>query len=313
MLYLNLLFGPLQQLSQAFDVAQQAGAAATKLRGLLSTVPLPPDEGIACPPVGRGGLRLEGVRFAYPGTTKLALAGVDLEVKAGETFALVGPSGAGKSTIVKLLARAYDPDEGRILLDDLDIRAVGLSSYRRLLGLVPQEAHLMGGTVADNIAYGAPEALGSPEALRSQAEEAARAVGAHESVARLPDGYDTKVGAGGRGLAAGERQLVSLARARLVDPRILLLDEATSSLDLGSETVVRAAMAAAANGRTTIVVAHRLSTAAAADRVGVVEAGRIVEVGSHQELLRRGGPYRAMWEAWSTGPAVETADSNGTP
>jgi ATP-binding cassette subfamily B protein len=292
LLYLNLFFAPIQQLSHVFDVYQQARAAATKLTELLATpVGTPEHPGARSPHALSGALRLEGVRFRYPGSLLWALDGVDLQIAPGETVALVGQTGAGKSTVVKLLARFYDPTEGRILADGTDLRHLRLEAYRRHLGLVPQEAHLFSGTIRDNIAYG------RPEATDAEVEAAARAVGAHEFVAALPAGYGTPVSEGGRSLSSGQRQLLALARARLVDPAVLLLDEATSNLDLESESRVQAAMGSLSRGRTTVIVAHRLATAARADRIVVLHEGRVVEEGSHTELLARGGAYALMWAA----------------
>jgi ATP-binding cassette subfamily B protein len=205
--------------------------------------------------------------------------------------ALVGRTGAGKSTVVKLLARFYDPTEGRVTADGVALSDLSAPGYRRHLGLVPQEAHLFSGTVFDNIAYG------RPEASAGEVEAAARAVGAHDFVASLPDGYATVVSERGRSLSSGQRQLLALARARLVDPSVLLLDEATSNLDLATEARVQRAMGVLSEGRTTVIVAHRLATAARADRIVVLDAGRIAEEGTHTELLARGGLYTAMWRA----------------
>jgi ATP-binding cassette subfamily B protein len=230
-----------------------------------------------------------------------ALAGVDLHIAAGETVALVGETGAGKSTIVKLLARFYDPTAGRVTVDGIDLRDIDLGAFRRQLGVVPQEAFLFTGTVRDNIAYG------RPAATDAEVESAARAVGAHEFVATLPQGYLTPVSERGRSLSSGQRQLIALARARLVDPAVLLLDEATSQLDLASEARVQRAMTAASAGRTTVVVAHRLPTARQADRIVVIGDGRILEQGHHDDLVAAEGPYAAMWLAFTE----HTAD--GTP
>jgi ATP-binding cassette subfamily B protein len=301
-LYLNLFFAPITQLSQVFDVAQQAKAAAAKLAELLATpVSVPDRPGARDPGALTGALRLEGVRFRYPGERALALDGIDLTVTPGETVALVGRTGAGKSTVVKLLARFYDPTEGRVTADGVPLSDLRAAGYRRRLGLVPQEAHLFSGTVSDNIAYG------RPDATASEVEAAARAVGAHDFVAGLPAGYATVVSERGRSLSSGQRQLLALARARLVDPAVLLLDEATSNLDLTTEARVQAAMGALSQGRTTVIVAHRLATAARADRIVVLEAGRIAEEGSHAELLARGGLYAAMWRAGD--PEAEPPDS----
>ncbi len=288
LLYLNQFFSPIQQLSQVLDTWQQATASIEKIEELLDT-----PEGTPAPehPVAVGRLRgeveLHDVHFGYAGAAGAeALAGVDLRVAPGETVALVGETGAGKSTIVKLLARFYDPTSGSVAVDGVDLRDIDLDAFRRQLGVVPQEAFLFTGTVRDNIAYG------RPEADESEVEAAARAVGAHDFIASLPLGYRTPVSERGRSLSSGQRQLIALARARLVDPAILLLDEATSQLDLASEARVQRAMDAAASGRTTILVAHRLPTARQADRIVVIDDGRIAEQGSHDELLAARRPLR---------------------
>jgi ATP-binding cassette subfamily B protein len=290
-LYLNVFFAPVQQLSQVFDTYQQARAAATKLGELLATPVSTPEAPGALPPQDlSGALALDDVRFRY-GADALALDDLDLAIAPGETVALVGRTGAGKSTVVKLLARFYDPTSGRVTADGTDLRHLSLPAYRRHLGLVPQEAHLFSGTVRDNIAYG------RPDATDAEIEGAARAVGADEFIAGLPAGYDTPILERGRSLSSGQRQLLALARARLVDPAVLLLDEATSNLDLRSEARVAAAMGALSRGRTTVIVAHRLATAARADRIVVLAGGRVVEEGSHTALLAQGGIYAAMWAA----------------
>jgi ATP-binding cassette subfamily B protein len=221
-----------------------------------------------------------------------ALRGIDLQIEEGETVALVGETGAGKSTVMKLLARFYDPDEGCVRIDGHDLRSLDLAGFRQQLGYVPQEAFLFSGTIRDNIAYG------RPDAADSAVEAAARAVGAHEFVAGLAGGYWHEISERGRSLSAGQRQLIALARAELVDPAVLLLDEATSNLDLATEARVAAAMQRVSHGRTTVIIAHRLQTARSADRIVVLANGRVVEVGNHDELLRAGGPYASMWEAF---------------
>ena len=311
-LYLNLFFAPVQQLSQVFDTYQQARAAAVKLADLLATPVSTPDAPGALPPVDLGGaLGLEQVRFRYrdDGAAEWALDEVDLSIRPGETVALVGRTGAGKSTVVKLLARFYDPTAGRVTADGTDLRHLSLPAYRRRLGLVPQEAHLFSGTVRDNIAYG------RPDATDAEIAEAARAVGADEFIAGLPAGYDTPILERGRSLSSGQRQLLALARARLVDPAVLLLDEATSNLDLASEARVARAMGALSRDRTTVIVAHRLATAARADRIVVLAGGRVVEEGSHPALLARGGVYAAMWVAGDSEAGRETplAPEAGVP
>jgi ATP-binding cassette subfamily B protein len=291
-----MFFSPIQQLSQTLDTWQQAGASLEKIEELLDTpsgTPAPADPVV--PGRLQGVLRFDGVRFAYPNTVgDPALDGIDITIAAGETVALVGETGAGKSTLVKLAARFYDPGAGTVSVDGIDLRTIELGTFRRQLGIVPQEAFLFTGTVRDNIAYG------RPDASDAEVEAAARAVGAHEFVASLPHGYLEAVSERGRSLSSGQRQLLALARARLVDPAILLLDEATSQLDLASEARVQQAMQAAAQGRTTILVAHRLPTAARADRILVVDRGRIVEEGTHASLLARDGEYARLWSAFTT-------------
>lgn len=294
LLYVELFFSPIQQLSQVFDGYQQAVIGLGRLRALMRT---PAGTPPAAHPrsVGelRGEVEFDAVSFGYAGGGgQEVLHGLSLRIAPGETVALVGATGAGKSTVVKLLARFYDPTSGTVRVDGQDLRALDLTAFRRRLGLVPQEAHLFSGTVRDAIAYG------RPDAADAEVEAAARAVGAHEMIAGLRLGYLQPVGERGRGLSAGQRQLLALARAELVDPDILLLDEATSSLDLATERRVAAATDLVSRRRTTVVVAHRLTTAARADRVVVLDAGTVVESGTHTALLAAGGTYHRLWEAF---------------
>jgi ATP-binding cassette subfamily B protein len=300
-LYVDTFFSPVQQLSQVFDSYQQASVGMRRLRDLLRT-PTSTPAAVDPQPVGplRGEVRLDDVTFSYRGAPTPALRGVTLTVAPGETLALVGETGAGKSTVVKLVARFYDPTSGAVCVDGADLRSLDLLQYRHRLGVVPQEAYLFAGTVRDAIAYG------RPEATDAEVEAAARAVGAHDMVAGLPHGYRTRVGERGRSLSAGQRQLLALARAELVDPDVLLFDEATASLDLATEAAVTRAADAVAHRRTTLVVAHRLTTAARADRIAVLDHGRVVEVGPHAELLAAGGAYAALWAAF-------TADEDADP
>jgi ATP-binding cassette subfamily B protein len=319
-LYIDMFFSPIQQLSQVFDAWQQTRVSVRRIADLMALETGTPDPVEPLRP-GRalGDVCFRGVRFTYPsarttvvnrrrgpadarslqsadavsGPPPEALQGIDLHIAAGETVALVGETGAGKSTVMKLLARFYDPDAGSVEFDGHDIRQLELGSYRRQLGYVPQEAFLFTGTVRDNIAYG------RPGATDAEVEAAARAVGAHDFVAALPGGYLHEIAERGRSLSSGQRQLLALARAELVDPVVLLLDEATSNLDLATEARVTAAMQRVARHRTTVVIAHRLQTARPADRIVVLAGGRIAETGTHDELLARRGRYASMWEAFA--------------
>lgn len=302
LLYIDLFFAPVQQLSQVFDGYQQATVSLGRIQELLRepTSTKSADEPLEVRSL-RGEIAFEDVRFAYgaAGEGEAALGGVDLRIPAGQTVAFVGETGAGKSTLVKLVARFYDPTGGRVTVDGTDLRALDLTSYRHRLGVVPQEAYLFQGTVRDAIAYG------RPDATDAEVEAAARAVGAHDMIATLDGGYLHEVAERGRNLSAGQRQLIALARAELVDPDVLLLDEATAALDLATEAQVNQATDRLAGRRTTLVVAHRLTTAARADRVVVMDHGRVVEDGTHEELLAREGRYAELWRTFIGAPEPE--------
>jgi len=292
MLYVRRFFEPVQDLSQFYNLFQSAAAALEKLSGVLEEKPAVPEP--ASPvalPSPTGAVRFEGVHFAY--RTTEVLHGLDLDIPSGETVALVGETGAGKSTIARLIARFYDPTGGRVLLDGVDLRDLADGDLRRAVVMVTQENFLFTGTVADNILFG------RPDASRAEVEDAARAIGAHGFISALPDGYDTDVRKRGGRLSAGQRQLVAFARAFLADPRVLILDEATSSLDLPSERLVQRALRTLLADRTAVIIAHRLSTVEIADRVLVVDDGRIVEEGSPAELVAStGSRYGALHRAW---------------
>ena len=292
-LYLGRFFQPIQLLVQQYNTYQQGQASVVKLRNLLDTAPSVVEDPTAVDlPPAAGAIELDAVSFGYDPAVPV-LHHVDLRIAPGETVALVGPTGAGKSTVAKLLTRFYDPGTGAVLLDGHDLRSVTLSSLRRQIGLVPQEPFLFAGTVRDNIAFA------KPEASDGEVGEAVRTVGLGPLLDRLPSGIDTVVHERGQSLSSGERQLVALARAFLAGPRVLVLDEATSNLDLQSETAIEAALDVLLAGRTAVLIAHRLSTAQRADRIVVVDDGRVVEVGTHDELVAAGGRYARMHATWA--------------
>jgi ATP-binding cassette subfamily B protein len=293
MLYVQNFFDPVQQLSQLYGTFLSATAALDKITDVLDEEPEVRDRpGAIELPTVRGHVRFEGVRFAY-GRGDEVLHGIDLDVPPGATVALVGHTGAGKSTIAKLLARFYDPSEGRITIDGADLRDVTQESLRRQLGVVPQEGFLFAGSVRENIAFG------RPDASEEQIVAAAEVVGAHDFIGQLENRYETELGERGLRLSLGQRQLVAFARALLADPRILVLDEATSSVDIGTERRIERALRRLLAGRTAFIIAHRLSTIRDADVIVVLEHGQIVEQGSHEELLERRGLYTSLYGDWA--------------
>ena len=289
-LYLNNLFEPIQQLSQLYNMFQSAGAALQKLFGLLDTSSGVPERAGAIDLPASAPIEVDDLWFAYG--EEPVLRDVTLRIEAGERVALVGPTGAGKSTLAKLIARFYDPISGSVRIAGADLRDVTLDSVRRRMVVVPQEGFLFSGTLRDNVL------VGRPGATDEEVEAALGALGILDRIQAFPDGLDTEVRERGSRLSAGERQLVSLARAALADPEILILDEATSNLDPGTERTVEQALERLMTGRTVIVVAHRLSTAARADRVAVIDDGRLAELGTHDELVAIGGRYAALYRSW---------------
>jgi ATP-binding cassette subfamily B protein len=297
MLYVQNFFDPVQQLSQLYNTFLSATAALDKIMGVLDEEPEVLDRpGATVLAQIDGHVAFEGVRFTY-GRGDEVLHGIDLDVPAGTTVALVGHTGAGKSTIAKLLARFYEPTHGRLTIDGVDLNDVTQSSLRRQLGVVPQEGFLFAGTVAENIAFGRPDAT-ADEIVR-----AAQTVGAHDFILRLEDGYETQLGERGTRLSVVQRQLVAFPRALLADPRILILDEATSSVDIGTERRIEEALRVLLAERTAFIIAHRLSTIRDADLIVVLEHGRVIEQGSHDELLAARGLYTSLYGDWAADAA----------
>lgn len=295
-LYMRRLYDPIDRLGMFLNSYESAAASLAKIAGLLAQEPGVPETAAPRPLPDRSGspgreVVFEGVRFAYR-TGGEVLPTMNLTIPAGQTVAVVGATGAGKSTLAKLLARFYDPSDGAVWLDGVDLRDLSTPELRRGVVMVTQEAFLFSGTVAENIA------IGRPDASRAEIEEAARAIGAHEFITALPDGYDTDVRKRGGRISAYQRQLVAFARALLADPAVLILDEATSSLDVPGERAVQRAMDTVLAGRTAVVIAHRLSTVEVADRVLVMESGRVVEDGTPSALVTGEGRYAGLHRAW---------------
>jgi ABC-type multidrug transport system fused ATPase/permease subunit len=293
--YLQVFFQPIQELSQLYTTYQQGMAALDKIFELLDTEPDMVDApGAIDPGQLRGEIEMDGVWFGYT-DGDWALWEIDLHVPPGQTLALVGATGAGKSTLAKLVARFYDPQRGRVLVDGHDLLGIQQGALRRQLGIVPQEGFLFSGSVRENIAFG------RPDATLAEIEAAVTTVGASEFVAALPEGIETEVGERGVQLSAGQRQLVAFARALLAEPRILILDEATSNVDVRTEKTIERGLERLLAGRTAIVIAHRLSTIRRAGKIVVLDGGRIAEAGSHEELIEAGGPYSQLYGAWASG------------
>jgi len=300
--YMTRFFWPIRNLTEVYNLILQAGVSSERVFEILDTEPNVKDKQGAIE-LGKvqGHVKFNNVVFGYePGLP--VLHGISLEARPNETIALVGPTGAGKSSIINLLCRFYDVDEGEILVDGIDIRDVTVESLRRNMGIVLQDTFIFSGTVRDNIRYG------RLDATDEEVERAAKIVGAHDFIMRLPDGYDTEVRERGSRLSVGRRQLLSFARALLADPRILILDEATSSVDAYTEYLIQKALEKLFEGRTSIVIAHRLSTIRNADRIYVIQDGRVAEVGNHEELMAKGGLYKSLYEKQFAGAPLVDED-----
>jgi ABC-type multidrug transport system fused ATPase/permease subunit len=290
--YVQRFFWPIMDLTRIYNMMQSATAASERIFEVMDTKPEIEDaeDAIELTDV-KGNIRLKDVWFRYNEEDGFVIKGISNEIREGEVVALVGPTGCGKTTLVNLISRMYEPQMGAIYLDGVDIRRIKQSSLRRQMVVVPQDPFIFSGTIRENIRYG------KLEAKDEEVEEAARIVRAHEFIAELPNGYDTEVGERGARPSGGQKQLISFARALLANPRILILDEATSNIDIYTEMLIQEALAELFRGRTVIVIAHRLSTVRSADRILVMEDGRIVEEGSHKELLEMGGVYKRLYEA----------------
>ena len=300
LLFLSSFFAPIQSLVQLYNQYQQGSASIEKLRELLSTAPSVPEkeEAVEMQQVV-GHVELESIDFSYE-KNKPVLKDVSLLVESGEVIALVGPTGAGKSTIAKLISRFYDPDEGSVLVDGHDLRDVQLESLRKQIAVVPQEPFLFNGSIKENVIFA------RPDANDKDVKKACDAVGLTGLISRLPNGIDSAIHERGASLSAGERQLLALARAFLCQPRLLILDEATSNLDLLSESSIEKALDNLLEGRTSIIVAHRIATAMRADRIAVVDDGSILEIGTHKELVNLNGKYAAMYNTWTDQGGMES-------
>ena len=300
--YLEFIFQPIQNLSQVYDMVQSAGAALNKIFGVLGIRPDVPEPAKPAKMEGhlQGRITLRSMTFGYD-PARPVLSDINLEIAPGQHVVLVGPTGAGKSTLAKLMTRFYDPTDGTVAIDGYDLRTLASKDLRRSVTMVPQEGFLFTGSIRENILFG------RPGATDAEVVSACRSLGIHEFIMSLPNGYETLVSFRGSRLSAGEKQLVSIARAFLADPPVLILDEATSSLDPATEEQVEEALRRLLAGRTSVVIAHRLSTAEHADRVLVVDKGTIVEDGHHAELLARGGYYSALYRQWTAGRAARSA------